>query len=124
MQYLTKEIQRQYRSGQLHIAVQEAVLTLEILARTYNRKNPKVFPHGLRVTSLYRPGDDNSYHSKWQAIDFSIRDWDDLFKDAVEKELRALRMVDCRNQHAFEYDAPGGVHLHIEYDDGTLKKEK
>lgn len=116
MDWLTKEIEQQYKSKQLHPALQEVTLTLESLASNYRNKMPR----GITVTDLWREHDLKSYHHKWQAIDLRIRDWDSKFRNAVAVVLMAYRHLDGRIQHEFEDKAVEGPHLHLEFDDDSL----
>jgi len=107
MQYLTKEIQEQYRSNQLCLPLRTVVLVLECLATLYQNK----MPDGITITSLYRPDDKGSYHSVWRAVDIRNRDWTTTFTRVVGPVLSLIRQMDKCIQYEFESD-----HLHIEYD--------
>jgi len=111
MQFKTDTLRSQYRTKKLCLPLRETCLVLEILARRAGR------PEGITITSLYRPKDADSYHSKWQAIDIRNRDWPPTLHASVFAVLVAIRELDVKCQFEVEAD-----HLHLEYDDQSLQK--
>jgi len=101
----------------LHESLKIVVLILDSMAKIYRMAGKGEVE--IMVTSIYRPDDLKSYHSKFQAIDLRTKDWGMTFMKAVGPVIYAIRWLDNKIQYVFEKDSP---HLHIEFDDGTIEK--
>jgi len=122
MQTKDESLRSQYNAKRLSIPLQETVLMLECLARRCEE-----MPNGITITSIYRPADSKSYHSRWRAIDIRNRDWPPKFHAAVYALLVAIHELSPEIQWEFEPSQrhPNSApHLHLEQSDGSLEKEK
>ena len=74
------------------------------------------------ITSLYRPDDLDSYHSKFQAADIRINDKPSWWIMAVELIMTAFKQCDDTIQLDRHLELRNTVseHLHIEIDTGDL----
>ena len=119
MEFKTKTEREQYRSRQLHPRLMDLLTALDALAAV--AKQP------LMITSIHRAADTHSYHSKWQAVDLRVLDWKVEWQQFVILIILKMRCYDRAIQFELEPSdrhPKSDPHLHIEYDDNTLNKEK
>jgi hypothetical protein len=102
MKYLNDKIYAQSVMGLI-------VWLIHILAMIYRLDPPIV------VTSCWRENDPK-YHGRNQAKDVRTRDWPAPFMFLVGNVLQKIRESNPRIQFDIESD-----HLHLEYDDKSLK---
>ena len=79
----------------------------------------------VHITSYWRPKDEDSYHSIFQAADIRVHDKPKNFKTILSFLIPILRMVDKNLQIYLHYELDGKPmdHVHLAYKDGSLKRD-
>jgi hypothetical protein len=120
MRYKDEEIKRQWETGLLDKDLHDYILFLDSLAKICG------MPDGLMLTSIYRPLDVGSYHSKWRAVD--IRDFD-MDKQFIRVLMTILISVKRWRPYLQWEKEPSDAHpnadphFHVEADNGSIKKQ-
>lgn len=126
MKFKTQHIESEFYTGGIHHVIIWTLNVLDNAFKVYKFAHDKSAKE-LVVTDLLR---DNpaSYHSKGQAVDVRTKDWDIRQTRITGALLDFLnRMSHGRVQHEFEPNERfpnADPHVHIEYDDGSIKKEQ
>ena len=114
----------EFNDATLHPVIRAAANMLDGLILSYKYVSPNATVGEFTVTCIHRPDDLNSYHSKWQALDARIHDWDLIVKRKMSLFLAGLGGL-TRGKFQFEFEPserhPDSTpHLHLEWDDGTI----
>lgn len=124
MKFKESVLADQFNDKKLHPTIRATVNLLDSVIALYVHSHPNATVKDLVITSLYRPGNPKSYHSKWQAVDLRTFDWDLTVQRRISTFLHAVNSL-TRHRVQFEFEPndrhpDSDPHLHIEYDDGSL----
>jgi len=103
----------------------KAVVRLQRLVKALDAITVAAGHPELIVTSYLRPNNKNSYHSVGQAIDIRVHDHSMSWRLAICKIGEALKALNAQIQMVPHYELwnKENEHIHIEYDDGSLRHQ-
>jgi len=122
MQYINGKVYEQFHNPGLNKAVYLVMVLVDTIVQIYSYVTGEKYQ--FFVTSVYRP-DDPGYHGKWQACDGDIvgqdtDEWPTTLMVIVGPVLTVLRGFCSKIQ--FQFHSSPKYHLHLEYDDSSIKK--
>ena len=124
MKFCSPQLEAEFNDNRLHPAVKAAAIVIDGIVTMWRTAHPNTTTGECTITSVYRDGA-GSYHGRWQAVDIRTRDWDSTVRRNVEKTLAMIWNISCKHlQREFEPSKKhpdNAPHLHVEWDDGSIK---